>query len=152
APALGGHLGAADRDPARRVGRRLARRFAEVPRRTLEVAFVHRAAAARHRRRRAAREQHAEQRQRRRGTPTPMTKDLLQTILGRSPSVEDRKKAFETKDGHELSFYLGTPGQAMVVSEVKRVVLEAAHVEVGTGDRRTIYVPYESVIGIAAKA
>jgi hypothetical protein len=80
-----------------------------------------------------------------------MTRDLLQSILGRTPSVEETKKAFETKEGHELSFYLGTPGQAIVVGEVKRIVLEAQHVEIGAGDRRTFYVPYESVIGLSAK-
>lgn len=66
--------------------------------------------------------------------------------------MEEAKKAFDVKDGHEVSFYLGTPGQAIVVVDVKRVVLEPQHVEIATADRRTFYVPFESVIGLAARA
>ena len=88
----------------------------------------------------------------RRGTTFGMTRDLLTAILGRSSSVDESKKAFDTKDGHELSFYLGTSGQAMVVGEIKRVVLEPNHVELSASERRTFFVPYESVISVMAKA
>lgn len=82
-----------------------------------------------------------------------MTRDVLRKILARAPGAEQSKDHFNVSKEHHLTFYLGEPGRAMVVSDIEQVVLddedfvEASARETGS----TIYIPYDVIQAVALR-
>lgn len=82
----------------------------------------------------------------------PMTRNQLLDILKRTAGVKETKKGFEVAEGHELSLYVGQIGQSTMINEVRHINAEADHLEATVADRRTMYVTYEAVNMVAARA
>lgn len=82
-----------------------------------------------------------------------MTRDVLRKILSRAPGAEKTKDSFAISKEHHLTFYLGEPGRAMVVSDIEQVVLddddflEASARE----EASTIYIPYDVIQAVALR-
>ena len=82
-----------------------------------------------------------------------MTRDQFLEITKRLPGVSSSKKGpLEVAEGHELSIYVGPIGApTLAIAEVQSVVVEASHIEVRSGDRRQVFVPFENVQWISVK-
>ncbi|MCS6798784.1 MAG: hypothetical protein NZ898_09675 [Myxococcota bacterium] len=81
-----------------------------------------------------------------------MTREILASILARAPGVEGRKNRFEIAEGHELTVYVGRPGQAMQLGEVGSCILEEGFVEVRARDERLVaFVRYDDVSVVAVR-
>lgn len=158
--AFGAHLRARQFHPDACVVRILREGLAIVSCRGLERAFVHRATRARERPRGAGGQKEGpengdQSRLTRTGiepTMLGMTRDDLLEILKRTPGVKETKKGFDVTDGHELSFYIGGHGQSTLIGEVKHLVAETKHLEATVTDRRTFFIPYESITMCSSRA
>jgi hypothetical protein len=83
-------------------------------------------------------------------TMRAMTRDLLVEVLGRIPGVEIHDKEFTIADGHHVHFYLGQPGQAMVVRDIENGTLDGAFLTFTTRDKSaSFYTEYGAVHAIA---
>jgi hypothetical protein len=80
-----------------------------------------------------------------------MQRETLEVILGRAPGMErksdeDGKVArFTTLEAHEISVYIGRPGNALALQGVLSIALLDAHAEIEAKDRGTFYTTYEAV-------
>lgn len=75
-----------------------------------------------------------------------MDKAILRSILGQAQGVTADGSAYEVAEKHRLTFYIGRPGQAMVVSDVASCRLEDHFVAIVSRESgATIYVEYETI-------
>ena len=74
-----------------------------------------------------------------------MERETLVTILKRAAHEEEAGKRYTPEEEQELNFYLGRPGNAMVVTHVLSVSLFDSHLEVEARDKGTVYTGYDSV-------
>lgn len=81
-----------------------------------------------------------------------MDRSTLARILEEADGVTGKDSVFETSAGHQLSFYLGQPGQAMVLGEILKVHLHQGYVQL---DRKptegSVFLDYEAVHGLALR-
>ncbi|MEO0326690.1 MAG: hypothetical protein AAF447_27345 [Myxococcota bacterium] len=82
-----------------------------------------------------------------------MEPSILTRILAAAPGVQDAGDArFTVEDGHRLTFYLGQPGQAMVLGDLASVSLHEGFVALekreGGG---TVFVALDHVHAVAAR-
>jgi hypothetical protein len=77
-----------------------------------------------------------------------MQRDILSTILQSVDGVTREGDSTRTKDGYELTVFLGEPGRTMVVNHVQSVTLFATHAVVEARDRGKLYVPIDSVCAL----
>jgi hypothetical protein len=81
-----------------------------------------------------------------------MTPKVLEQILGRIEGVERKDHGYAVGEDHHLSFYVGQPGQAMVVSDVIRCHLHEEHVELLTRETHTtVFVACEDIHAVTAR-
>ncbi|NOY92143.1 MAG: hypothetical protein GXP55_13175 [Deltaproteobacteria bacterium] len=80
-----------------------------------------------------------------------MERDTILRMLSRVEGVELSDDAFEVAEGHGLTFYLGGPGDAMVVREIHSGVFDADFVELVTEDGEHVYSPLDSISALATK-
>ncbi len=85
-----------------------------------------------------------------------MERDTILRMLSRVEGVElsddaEGGHAFEVAEGHGLTFYLGGPGDAMVVREIHSGVFDADFVELVTEDGEHVYSPCAAVSALATK-
>jgi hypothetical protein len=81
-----------------------------------------------------------------------MTKETLVAILGRTPGVEGKKNKFDVAEGHEVTFYLGRPGQAMQVGGVDQCLLDDVFVELRTREgKAVVFAAYDDITVVAAR-
>lgn len=80
-----------------------------------------------------------------------MQLDTIKNILGESSAVTKDKEAYRTKEDHQISFYLGKPGSAMVISGVKRVTLQKEYLTIEAKNHMTYWVGYEDIHAISDK-
>jgi hypothetical protein len=79
-----------------------------------------------------------------------MTRDVLMKMLGRVDGVKLDGERFRVKEDHHLHFYLGRPGQAMIIREVASGALDPDFVEIVTRDSETrFFVDYSAVHAVA---
>lgn len=129
----------------------------ETPNGLIEVAVNHRAPPYPHIPRGAGRQQRQEQRQCLTGPPrpetiAPMDRSTLTRILEEADGITSSGSVFEPSEGHRLSFYLGEPGRAMVLGEVRAVHLHQGYVQL---DRKptdgSLFFDYEAIHGLALR-
>ena len=73
-------------------------------------------------------------------------------MLEAAPGVEREGDAYTIADGYSLSVYIGDPGQAMEVSEVAGLRLDAAFCEATSREHSTVYyVEYSSLHGLCVR-
>lgn len=157
---LGPHLSAGEFHPDVGVAAVVDERLAVVSRGKLKRSLVHRSSCPRQRPSCTPREKRQEWNKKQNGltrmriapTMRSMTRDHLLEILKRTPGVKETKKGFDVTEGHELSFYIGGHGQSTLIGEVKHLIAETAHVEATVTDRRTFFIPYESITMCSARA
>ncbi len=81
-----------------------------------------------------------------------MTRDVLMQILSRCDGIKTKSETFDVAEGHHVSFYVGQPGQAMVVTDVDRGTLEAGFVEVRTRETHTtFFLDYDAIHAVASR-
>ena len=81
----------------------------------------------------------------------PMTRETLLEIARRAHGTE-ASGSIKFSEDHEVSFYLGEPGQAMAVRRVSECKLEKDFVEITALDPEAHwYVAYDAVFGLASK-
>jgi hypothetical protein len=90
-----------------------------------------------------------------RGTTTTMrrmSKDVLLQMLPRVPGLSGKGGVYESKAGHQVTMYIGSPGRAMAVSDVTRIEVREAHVEVTSKSRGTLFCPADEAFSVADNA
>jgi len=85
------------------------------------------------------------------GTMRAMDRITIVHMLTRAEGVETSDDAFEVAEGHGLTFYLGGPGDAMVVRDIKSGGFEHDFLELITEDGEHVFSPYEMVTALATK-
>ncbi len=82
----------------------------------------------------------------------PMDRSTLARILEEADGITGKESVFEASSGHQLSFYLGQPGQALVLTEILKVHLHQGYVQL---DRKptegSVFLDYEAVHGLALR-
>ncbi|MGB8330752.1 MAG: hypothetical protein WCE62_11550 [Polyangiales bacterium] len=73
-------------------------------------------------------------------------------MLKAASGVERDGNAYTVADDYSLSVYVGKPGQAMELSELAQIRLEAAFCEVTSREHSTVYyVEYSSLHGLCVR-
>ena len=80
-----------------------------------------------------------------------MKKETLLKILERAAGLTKDGGCFRSQNGHNIAFYLGEPGNAMVINGVQTVIVEAEHLEIVAKSSTTLYVTYEAVHALSVK-
>jgi hypothetical protein len=80
-----------------------------------------------------------------------MQKETLIKILERAPGLDKDGDCYRTRDGHNIAFYLGEPGNAMVIGGVQRVTLLPEYLEINAKPSTTLYVTHETIHALAVK-
>ncbi len=80
-----------------------------------------------------------------------MERELVQTILESAKGCQKDNNGFKTKQGHQVSVYLGKPGNAMVVGDIRSIVLKNGFLEIGSKNQTVVYVSYDAVHAISDK-
>lgn len=81
-----------------------------------------------------------------------MNRSVLETILARIPDLETKGSRYQAASGHLLTFYLGQPGQAMVIREVAVCTLEEGFLELETAEKGgTFFVAYDALHAVSHK-
>jgi hypothetical protein len=80
-----------------------------------------------------------------------MKRDTIEHMLSRVEGVELADDAFEVAEGHGLTFYLGGPGDAMVVREIRSGAFESDFLELVTEEGEHVYAPYDVLTTLATK-
>lgn len=81
-----------------------------------------------------------------------MERATLTAILERADGTERTSggdgDVFRTRDGHDLTLYLGRPGSAMPLPHVLSVTLTDSYACVEARERGVLYTTYEAIHGL----
>jgi hypothetical protein len=66
-----------------------------------------------------------------------MSKEVLVEMLHRVAGLQHEGSVFTAKAGHQITMYIGEPGRAMSITDVERIELREAHVEITAKARGT---------------
>ncbi len=81
-----------------------------------------------------------------------MTRDVLHEVLAAADGVEANAESFEVGEGHHVTFYVGQPGQAMVVGDIAGGKLKEGFVELMTRETKTTtFLDYDAIHGVATR-
>jgi hypothetical protein len=81
-----------------------------------------------------------------------MKREVLSEILVAAKGVDTKSGSFEVGEGHHVTFYVGQPGQAMVIGDVAGGKLADGFVELMTRETKTTtYLDYEAIHGVAVR-
>jgi hypothetical protein len=81
-----------------------------------------------------------------------MTRDVLHEVLAAADGVEANTESFEVGEGYHVTFYVGQPGQAMVVGDVAGGKLQEGFVELMTRETKTTtFLDYDAIHGVATR-
>jgi hypothetical protein len=81
-----------------------------------------------------------------------MERPTFEAMLEAASGVERDGDAYTVAEGYSLSVYIGDPGQAMEVSEVAGLRLQAAFCETTSREHNTVYfVEYSSLHGLCVR-
>jgi hypothetical protein len=81
-----------------------------------------------------------------------MERPTFEAMLEAAPGVERDADTYTVADDYNVSVYFGDPGQAMEVSEVTALRLEAAFCEVTSREHHSAYfVEYSSLHGLCVR-
>lgn len=78
-----------------------------------------------------------------------MSKDVLVQMLTRVAGLQRDGSVFVAKTGHQITVYIGEPGRAMAISDVERIELREAHMEVTAKSRGTLYCSSDATFAVA---
>jgi len=85
-------------------------------------------------------------------TMPAMTRDVLIQVLSAAVGVEQKSDSFEVGEGHHVTFYVGQPGQAMVIGEIASGTLQEGFVEVVVRETHTTtFLDYDAVHAVATR-
>lgn len=75
-----------------------------------------------------------------------MDQTILRKILDSAQGVSLVAGAYEVSEKHRVTFYVGRPGQAMVIADVASCRLEEGYTSIVSRESgTTIYVEYEAI-------
>jgi hypothetical protein len=74
-----------------------------------------------------------------------MQRETLEAILGRTSGLERSDGRWKSVEEHEVSAYIGRPGNAMALQGVLSIGLYDTHLELEVKDRGTFYTTYEAL-------
>ncbi len=81
-----------------------------------------------------------------------MERPTFEAMLRAATGVERDGDEYTVADGYSLSVYIGEPGQAMEVSEVAALRLDAAFCEATSREHNSVYyVEYSSLHGLCIR-
>jgi hypothetical protein len=81
-----------------------------------------------------------------------MERPTFEAMLEAATGVKRDGSEYTVTEGYSLSVYIGTPGQAMEVSEVARLRLDEAFCEATSREHdTTYYVEYSSLHGLRVR-
>jgi len=81
-----------------------------------------------------------------------MTRDVLTQVLSAAVGVDENGGSFEVGEGHHVTFYVGQPGQAMVVADIAGGKLRDGFVELMTRETNTTtFLDYDAIHGVATR-
>lgn len=81
-----------------------------------------------------------------------MKRATLKSILDQAEGIDSVDGGYEVADKHRVTFYIGEPGDAMVVSDIVRVRLSDDFVAVTSGDSgATTYCQDDSIQAISTR-
>jgi hypothetical protein len=81
-----------------------------------------------------------------------MTRDVLQAILRASEGTSEKGGTYRVQPEARVTFYLGSEGRGMTVSEVEELRLADAFVALLTRENGTVFVDYDAIFAVAIKA
>jgi hypothetical protein len=81
-----------------------------------------------------------------------MTRDVLQAILRSADGIAEKNGGHRVQPEHRVTFYLGTEGRGMTVSEIEEIKLSDAFVMLVTRETGSVYADYGAVFAISIKA
>ncbi|MGB0680396.1 MAG: hypothetical protein ACPGUV_12105 [Polyangiales bacterium] len=75
-----------------------------------------------------------------------MTRDLLIEMLDHTTGVDKDGASWQTKSEHKMQFYVGTPGQSLLLPMITRCQLEERYAVLSSRENGTQhYVPIEHI-------
>ncbi len=81
-----------------------------------------------------------------------MDRSTLAGILDHAEGISGSDHDYSVAEGHRLAFYLGRPGQAMILGEVLSVQLHQGFVQLDRkSDEGSVYVDYDAIHGLAVR-
>ncbi|MEM9189207.1 MAG: hypothetical protein AAGF12_08530 [Myxococcota bacterium] len=81
-----------------------------------------------------------------------MTRDIVRQILTEADGVSGKGDQFSAAEGHRLQFYLGQPGQAMVLRQVTECTLADSFAALKTKEPTgELFIDYEAVHAIGTQ-
>lgn len=80
-----------------------------------------------------------------------MRKEILISILETATGIFKEGNFYRVKSGHEVAFYLGEPGRAMVAEGVQQILPCSEYVEIGLKPSNKIYLCYEAIHAVSVK-
>jgi len=81
-----------------------------------------------------------------------MERDTIERMLSRAEGVEVKGDTFEIAEGHGLTFYLGGPGDAMAVREIRSGAFDSDFLVLVTEEGERVYSTYATITALAQKA
>ncbi|MBX3250826.1 MAG: hypothetical protein KF901_26850 [Myxococcales bacterium] len=78
-----------------------------------------------------------------------MERSTLARILTQATGVKGEADTWQTEEDHRLTFYLGQPGQAMIVANVAKVRFDEEFIQLTrVGRDGELFVTYDAVHGL----
>lgn len=81
-----------------------------------------------------------------------MDRETLVRILGQASGVTGKEPRFEVAEGHRLTLYLGRPGRAMEVTDIRTVTLESDFVAIEHAAEDTLYCATEDLHAVSVRS
>jgi hypothetical protein len=80
-----------------------------------------------------------------------MDRETFVQVLAHAPAFEGKEPRFEVAEDYRISLYLGRPGRAVEVTDIRAIVLERHFVIVDRGGEGTLYIAAEDVHAVAVR-
>jgi len=80
-----------------------------------------------------------------------MERVTIERMLSRAEGVEIKADAFEVAEGHGMTFYLGGPGDAMVVRDVRSGSFDEDFLVLVTEEGERVFAPYTALTALGQK-
>lgn len=80
-----------------------------------------------------------------------MDRETLVRILAQAPGVSGNEPRFDIAEDHRLTLYLGSPGRAMEVADIRSIAIEADFVCIDNGEDGFVYCGTDDVHAVSVK-
>jgi hypothetical protein len=74
-----------------------------------------------------------------------MRRETLTAILQSAPGMKQEEDGFRAEEENRFALYLGEPGNAMVVNDIRGITLADDYLVIDAGAKGRLYLSYETV-------